>query len=265
MAIFKEFIGFGGYNRLAEGFLSWQHLLFVSILNAVSIILAFWYGNRMRSRTEAEKNHVLAVTGVAVNVIEILKIVLVCISTQNPLAWLNNLPLFLCSVQLIAIPLAAFSHCRLREAALDFVCIFGLLGAILGTYCAGNNYGSYPVLSLDNMASGLTHVMSGFASLYIMIAGMASLKKENIGVTFAILLSFCLAAHIANHWLECNYMFLMAGDGTPYDILYRLVDGHPVLYPLGVVGLFLIYICVYYRVCALLRSRRRKHRMARLA
>jgi hypothetical protein len=37
-------------------------------------------------------------------------------------------------------------------------------------------------------------------------------------------------------------MFLMQGDGTPYDILYNLVNGNPVLYPLGVVGLFFVYI-----------------------
>ena len=30
---------------------------------------------------------------------------------------------------------------KVKEAALDFVFIFGLLGALLGTYGAGNNYG----------------------------------------------------------------------------------------------------------------------------
>jgi len=248
MAILKEFIGFGGYNRPAEGFLSWQHLLFVSILNAVSIILAFWYGNRMRSRTEAEKNHVLAVTGVAVNVIEILKIVLVCISTQNPLAWLNNLPLFLCSIQLIAIPMAAFCTGRVKEASLDFVCIFGILGALLGTYGAGQNYNAYPVLSFDNVISGVTHCISGFASLYIMFSGMCSMKKNNIVITLAILCGFCIAAYIANVLIDYNYMFLMAGDGTPYDILYNLVGGHKILYPAGVVLLFFLYIAGFYWV-----------------
>jgi uncharacterized membrane protein YwaF len=246
--ILKEFIGFGGYNRKAEGFLSWQHLLFVTILVVLMTIAAFYYGERMRGRTEREKNRVLAVVAVAVNTVELLKIVLICISNSDPFAWLYMLPLFLCSVQLIAIPLAAFGKGRLREAALDFVCIFGLLGAILGTYCAGNNYSSYPVLSLDNVASGITHTMSGFASLYVLIAGMASLKKENMRLTILILLGFCTAAYVTNHWIPANYMFLMQGDGTPYDILYRLVNGNPVLYPAGVVGLFFLYIFLYYRI-----------------
>ena len=100
---------------------------------------------------------------------------------------LYELPLFLCSIQLIAIPLAAFSKGRIKGAALDFVFIFGLLGALLGTYGAGNNYSVYPVLSIDNVASGITHSISGFASLYIAISGMVSMKKKDIPITFAIL------------------------------------------------------------------------------
>ena len=265
MSILKEFLGFGGYAREPEGFLSWQHLLFVTTLNALMVILAFCYGLRMRDRSEGQKNRVLAVTAVVINAIELTKIILTCWRAHNPMGWLNMLPLFLCSVQLIAIPLAAFTRGRLREASLDFVYIFGLLGAILGTYCAGNNYSCYPVLGLENVASGLTHTMSGFASLYILIAGMGSLKKENIHLTFLILLGFCAAAWLANQWNPCNYMFLMQGDGTPYDILYNLVDGHPVLYPMGVIGLFLIYITLYYRVCFMIRARKTKRCAAKLA
>ena len=43
-------------------------------------------------------------------------------------------------------------------------------------------------------------------------------------------------------------MFLVRGDGTPYDILYNLVGGNPVVYPLCVVGLFLLYISTVYLV-----------------
>ena len=56
---------------------------------------------------------------------------------------------------------------------------------------------------------------------------------------------FCAAALIVNHAVDYNYMFLRRGDGTPYDILYNLVGGHQVIYPLSVVGLFLVYIVVY--------------------
>jgi uncharacterized membrane protein YwaF len=126
--------------------------------------------------------------------------------------------------------------------------IFGILGAIFGNIGAAQNYGAYPVMSLDNVCSGLTHTISGFASLYILISGLGKMKKKNIGITFGILFGFCIAAYIANVTIPYNYMFLMAGDGTPYDILYNLVGGSKVFYPLGVVLLFVLYIIVFYWV-----------------
>lgn len=244
----KEFFGFGGYTRPAEGFLSWQHLLFVSILTAIMIAAAVVLGLRNKYRHECIKNKVLVAAAILIDTLELAKILILCARSESAEPWLYNLPLFLCSIQLITIPLAAFSKGRIKEASLDFVCIFGIVGALLGTYGAGNNYGSYPVLSMDNVFSGLTHCISGFASLYIMFSGMASMKKKNILITFGILGCFCVAAYIANILLDGNYMFLMQGDGTPYDILYNLLDGHKVLYPCGVVALFLIYISGFYAV-----------------
>ena len=242
----KEFFGFGGYQRTPEGYLSWQHLTFVTTLMVIMTVLAVHFGRRNRKQSLEKKKRVMIWAAIAIDGIELFKIVMMCFTTGDPMHWLRNLPLFLCSIQLITIPLAAFSRGRVQEAALDFVCIFGLLGAVLGTYGAGQNYAAYPVLSLDNVASGLTHSISGFAALYILISGMASMKKKNIPITFTILLCFCVAAYIANLCLDYNYMFLMAGDGTPYDIAYNLVGGNPVAYPLLVVGLFLVYIVIYY-------------------
>lgn len=252
-----EFFGFGGYSRPAEGFLSWQHLTFVTALMAAMVLLAVFLGKGNRNASEREKNRVLVWAAFLINGFEIFKIVILCFRGESLQPILHNLPLFLCSIQLISIPLAAFSKGRVREAALDFVSIFGILGAVLGTYGAGQNYNAYPVLGFDNVVSGITHSISGFASLYILISGMGSLKKKNMGITFAILLGFCLAAYGANILVDYNYMFLMAGDGTPYDILFNLLGGHPVLYPVGVVALFLIYIAAYYGVYYLVAGRKK--------
>ena len=147
----REFFGFGGYTRKAEGFLSWQHLTFVTVIMAVMVGLAVILGRRNRKATDAQKNKVLIAGALLIDGFELFKIVLICFRAQDPMLWLYELPLFLCSIQLIAIPLAAFSKGRLREAALDFVMIFGILGAVLGTYGAGNNYSAYPVLGFDRI------------------------------------------------------------------------------------------------------------------
>ena len=254
----KEFLGFGGYQRPAEGYFSWQHLTFVTTLVVLMVICATVLGSKNRSKTEAEKNRVLIVTAIVIDSVELFKIVVMCIRAADPWGWLNNLPLFLCSIQLIAIPLAAFSKGRLKEASLDFVVVFGVLGALLGTYFAGQNYAAYPVISLDNVASGITHTIAGFASLYILISGMCSMRKKNIPIAVLILGVFCVLAYLANLLWDCNYMFLSRGDGTPYDLVYNFVNGNAVLYPLCVVGLFVVYIALYYLVYFAISRKRPK-------
>lgn len=254
----REFFGFGGYQRPAEGFLSWQHLTFVTLLMLIMVASAVYLGKRNQAKDVREKNKVLIWAAILIDGFELFKIVLCCFRAQDPLNWLYNLPLFLCSIQLITIPIAAFAKGRMKEAALDFVMIFGILGAVLGTYGAGQNYGCYPVLSFDNVVSGITHSISGFASIYIGVSGLKSLKKNNIPITLGILSGFCVAAYVVNHLVDYNYMFLVRGDGTPYDIFYNLVGGHPVFYPLIVVVLFFLYILAFYGVVFAIRKRQDK-------
>lgn len=261
----KEFFGFGGYERPAEGFLSWQHLVFVSSFLVVIICLAIYFGLKNRGKSDAEKNKVLIWTALILDSCEIFRIIICCIRSGEPDRWLYELPLFLCSIQLITVPLAAFSKGRVKEAALDFVFIFGMLGAVLGTYGAGQNYGSYPVLSFDNVFSALTHTIAGFASLYIAISGMKSMKTKNIPITYAIIFAFCIMATVTNSLISYNYMFLVKGDGTPYDILYNLVGGNPVLYPLTVIALFLVYITAFYGIYILIKNMLDKKKAAKIA
>ena len=258
----REFFGFGGYQRPAEGYFSWQHLTFATSVLLLMTFLAITIGLVSRRKTPHAKNKVLIVSAILIDAIELFKIVLCCIRAENPMNWLQDLPLFLCSIQLIALPLAAFSKGRLKDAALDFVFIFGLLGAFMGILFAGQNYGCYPVLSFDNVVSAVTHAISGFASLYIPISGMVSMKKKNMWITGVILMGFCVAAYVANVLIDYNYMFLMRGDGTPYDIVYNFVGGHPVLYPLAVVALFLVYIAAFYGVYFLCRKKDTKQSVA---
>lgn len=255
----KEFFGWDGYTRTPEGFLSWQHILFVTCLMAVMVAAAVILGLKYKSKTDREKNRVIIYSAILIDAFEIFKIIIVCLKSGDPFRWRYELPLFLCSVILIALPIAAFSKGRLKESALDFVLIFGILGALLGTYGAGNNYSAYPVLSFDNVISGVTHTISGFASLYIGISGMASMKKKNIPITFAVLLGFGVCASIANKILDYNYMFLVRGDGTPYEILYSLVGGNPIIYPVSVMALFFIYILAFYGVYFIVRKKSKKN------
>lgn len=252
---FREFFRIGDEFRWQpSGFMSWQHLTFVTTLVVLMAALAIVLGKRNRLADNKTKNKVLIWSAILINVFEIIKIAMSC--ADDPSSWKAMLPLFLCSIQLIVIPMAAFTKGRLKEASLDFVSIFGLLGALAGTYGAGQNYNAYPVLSFPNVGSGITHCISGFAALYILISGMASMDKKDVPITLSILTGFCVAAYIVNDLVDYNYMFLRAGDGTPYDILFNLVGGHPVWYPVCVVVLFFVYILSFYTVFFAIRKRK---------
>lgn len=256
----KEFFGIGGYQRPAEGYMSWQHLVFVTSLMVVMAGLAVFFGLRQKKLGEKARNKVMVITAIVLIAVEAFKYTVLGIKAHlenDPTWWEVNLPLFLCSIQLFTIPLAAFAKGRVKEASMDFVMIFGILGAILGTYAAAQNYNAYPVISFNNVISGLTHAIAGFASLYVMVSGLGRLKWKNMWITFAILLGVCALAFAANAWLDYNYMFLRQGDGTPYDILYNLVGGNSILYPMGVIGLFMIYIAGFY-VVHILATRKKK-------
>ncbi len=231
-----------------QGAYSWQHLLFVTSLMIVMVLLALFLGKHYKNEAYAKRNKILIRAAILIDSFELAKVIIACTLDGSLEPITRMLPLFLCSIQLVAIPVAAFSHGRFKDAALDFVFIFGILGAILGTYGAAQNYSAYPVLSWPNIVSGITHSISGFASLYILFSGMTSMKRKNLPICLAILSSYCVLAYVANILLDYNYMFLMAGDGTPYDIFYNLVGGSPIFYPLVVVALFFVYIFAFYAI-----------------
>ena len=243
--ILREFFGYGGYQREAEGAFSWQHLTFTLSLVAVMIILGIILGLKYKNKSDIEKNKILIWAALLIDGFELFKLIIFYTRSPEMSTIINNLPLFLCSIQLITIPLAAFSKGRIKEASLDFVFIFGLLGGVLGTVLALQNYACYPVISMDNVVSGITHTISGFTSLYIGISGLSSMKKKNVWITFVILCAFAVVAYPVNVIFNTNYMFLMRDDGTPYFIFYNMVKGHKVFYPIVVVGTLIVYIVLF--------------------
>lgn len=262
----KDFVCYyGEYQRPAEGALSWQHLLFVGSTLALMVFLAVYLGKRNRGKDIRTKSKPLMVTAFLIDGCELLRIVLNCIFTKNPLARLNDLPFYLCSIHFFTIPIAAFSKGRIKQIALDFILIFGMLGAVAGTIGAFQNYASYPVLSIKNVVSGITHAGAGFAGLYIPIAKMHSMKKKDIPYSYAILIVFCIIAYAVNIFLTNdagkqvhNYMFLMSDDGTPYSILSAIFGAGKVFCTISVVLVFVLYIALFYGVYYLITNRSKK-------
>ena len=238
-----------------QGVYSWQHLLYVSILMIVMILLAIFIGLKNKDKDEIEKNKILIWAAFLINGFEMFKFAFNLGASPDGSSWKEDLPLYLCRVQLIAIPLAAFCKGRVKEAALDFVVVFGIIGSILGTFGSTENFNNYPVLSFYNIITGITHSISGFASLYIMISKMDSMKLNNWPIVITVLLSVCGLALLANAAFNENYMFLSYHDDTPYIIVHNIVGGIQVLYSAMVIILFVIYYFVFVYVYNLIKNK----------
>ena len=60
-------------------------------------------------------------------------------------------------------------------------------------------------------------------------------------------------------------MFLLHDNGTPYSIFYNMVGGSPVLYPLVVVGIFVLYLVGYYLVDGWIEKRKQSAQAVEVA
>ncbi|MCQ2556268.1 MAG: YwaF family protein [Clostridia bacterium] len=268
----KEFFRWTN-NRESEPFLGWQHLLTVAIFLGVAIFLAIYFGRKYRHSEKNKKLKVLKVAAILMISLEVIKIVVISIRNKDALSILSMLPLFLCSMHLFSIPLAAFAKGKVQDAALTFLYIFGIVSCLGGTVLASNYFGSSPILSFDLLISVTTHTISGFASLYTIIVNLVEIKKGNILGCAIVLLAFELLAFGANQanayinetmgkCYESNYMFLSRSAGTPFEICNTIVGGNQVLYTLFIALIYFawmgLFLGGYYIVKAICNSAKKR-------
>lgn len=257
----RIFFGFAPDPREAEGWFSPQHLIFVSAVLLIAVLLALAVAKKRRGADTDTRLKPLKVAAVVMLACETFKAVILCTRGRGLVELRGILPLFLCSVMLFALPLAAFAKGRVREAALDFSLCFGPLCAVAGTYLAGNIFQS-PILSFDVIVSVITHNISGFAGVYIGATGLASMEKKNRPLTALILLVFELMALAADIIqlptpYQSNYMFFMTPDGTPFTVLEAAAGGTGPVYTILVALVYFAYLALFRLVYVLLARRKR--------
>ena len=257
----RIFFGYEPDPREAEGWFSPQHLIFVSVMLLITVLIAVLVGRPRRKLDRAAQIRPLKVAAIAILSLETLKAVILCTRGRGIAELRGILPLFLCSVMLFALPLAAFTKGRVQEAALDFSLCFGPLCAAAGTYLAGNIFQS-PILSFDVLVSVTTHCISGFAGVYIGVTHLAAMERKNMPATGLILLVFELMALAVDIIqlptpYQSNYMFLMTPDGTPFTILESVAGGTGAVYTLLVALVYFAYLLLFELIYVLLTRRKR--------
>ena len=263
----KEYFGWTNL-REPEGWFSAAHLIYVTLMIGVTVFLAVWLGLRLKDKDLRSKTKVLKVAAILMISFELLKIVIFCIQDHSISTVRSNLPLWLCSITLFSMPIAAFGKGRAREGASDFTFCFGMLCALAGTYLAGNYFGGSPVLSFSVNVSVTTHCISGFSALFIGVAGLWSLKKKNLWFSYAILGGFealALLTDCVNKPYQSNYMFFRESDGTPFSIVESIVRGNQIGYTVFVMALYFIYLTLYIGIALLCRRAAENRRAAATA
>lgn len=249
MDYIARYFGFGEDLYEAEGWFSWQHIVFVTVAIAIASLLAIFFARKNHNKDRKTQLKVLKVAAITMLTAETIKIVLVCFRWHDVWAFRTVLPLFLCSILLISLPLAAFAKGKVQNAALDFTQIFGYLACAAGTYLAGNIFAS-PILSFHVNVSVFTHCISGFVALYITLTKLAKMRTKDLWIVCLILLTFELFALGTNILqletpYESNYMFLTHPAGTPFSILMTIACNIKPVYTVLVMAIYYAYMVLF--------------------
>lgn len=247
-------------DRPAAGLFSFGHLFSVTLCLAIFLTGAYFLAKLFRGN-EKKQNLVLLISGIAIIVLEIIKIVYCCVGTNNLAdAILGNWPLYFCDIPIYVVLVSALSKGRVKDCCLDFLAICGLLMGFMGNYFAGNIYGSHAAFSFFALNSLLNHSLSAFVSLFIWVSKLNKMEKRNIPFVIGILFTFMTIALILDYCFHKNFMFFFFGDGTPFTLFFDLVRGNLILYQMiiyilqcGYIGLFYV---VYY---AIIKQYKKKH------
>lgn len=262
MITIGQYFGFEADTREPEGFLSWQHLLYVTLMVILAVFLAVFLGRKNRNRDDGHKLRVLKVAAVMMVGFELFKIILISVRNHDIWNIRGMLPLFLCSIHLITLPLAAFTKGRLQRLSQLFLFIYGGICCIGGTYLAANYFSDAPVLRFDSMVSVTTHCIAGFASVYVAVSGLVRWNMKRALLSLSLLIGFMVLALGANFWneptgYESNYMFLSNSAGTPFEICNTIVGGNQVLYSLFVAFLYIAWGLAFTGVCSVCMKKKK--------
>lgn len=249
-------------DRAPAGLFSWSHLLCVTIVFVGLLVLSYFLAKKYKDNPKAQII-VLRIASIALLSFVVMKISFL-IATSDDVAntILENVPLFFCDMMFFAIPIASFSKGRVQDICFDFVAICGFLMGIMGNYFAGNIYASHPAFCYLSLLNSLIHAIYSFAALFIFKTHLNKMEKRNIPFVIGVLFVYMSIALTVDYITGKNFMFLLKGDDTPFEIIYTLVQGNLIGYQIiiyilqcGYLGLFYV---VYYLICKWIDNKKKK-------
>ena len=236
-------------GRTPEGMFSFAHLASVTIALALFGVLAFFLAKKFKNEPK-KQNIVILIDGILILLFQCIKIGYFLATTTDSF-WsviIGNAPLYLCDMMIFLIPICALVRGRAKEICYDFIAIWGLLMGVLGTYTAGNIYGSHCAISYSAFMSLFNHCFSAFAGLFIWLSGLNKMENKNMPWTIGVLVIYMTTALIIDYVDNHNFMFFFNGDGTPFTLFHNLVGGNKILYQIEIYILQCGYMALFYVV-----------------
>lgn len=156
--------------------------------------------------------------------------------------WYKLLPLHLCAMQSIFIPLAVFTPFRCFK---EFIYSTAILGGICAIVFPVGVAGTYPFWHYQTLQTLLLHSLLIFVPLALIISGRFQPKAKAIPQVIAIFLFVAsLAAYIDNHFGE-NYIFLRFPPAdTPFAAIADIY-GHGTYLLLAAICLLAVILIMY--------------------
>ena len=171
---------------------------------------------------------------------------------EGAFSWWKELPLHLCNINLILVPVSVFTG---RRELQSFCFFLGPIGALLALLmpCTGFEY--YSLLLPRMIGYYGTHWIVFFGSISLCSFGIFRPRRSDLKRTIVtiILLSFGIflfdmLLRLTGICVNANYFYLVEPFGNPIlEMLYRLIQ-EPYLYVLPVLAVLIPYMILETRL-----------------
>ena len=171
--------------------------------------------------------------------------------------WWGELPLHLCNINMILIPIAVLKKSR---PMMCFGFFMAPLGAMLALVMPGIGFGGYSLLLPRNIGYYGTHFMIVMEGLAVVTYGFLSPRLKDIPLTILTAFLVTLAVFGINMlfratglYPDANYFFSVVTEGNPIlDIFHKLIPV-PFLFLLPVMvimGIYMLIITIPFELAA---------------
>lgn len=189
-----------------------RHMLLVAVM-----LLGLSWALKWISQLPEDKSwRVIQIAAVVEPILELSHTVWLYQCGQTQLVKL--LPLHLCSMQCVFIPLAIFTK---KRALWDYLYATAVLGGLCGVLFPAGVAGVYPLWHFQTIQTVLLHSLLMFVPLALIATGRFEPSLQGFGRALLVFLPVAAIAAVVDICYGENYMFILfPPEGTPLVWLY---------------------------------------------